>query len=264
MTAAKSSNSRYVWAAVCGLLAFVLAKLALHHGFWLAVLIGIVVAVIVLLLAVVFAGREPVEFAGASAPDQPEAAPSVAPAMAVAPPNPPAPPEMTTAAAPVPPAPEPVPEPAPVPERAAEPVAISAPLDAAAPAPKPAAASRAKAAVKPKVAAPAKANAAPKPKVAKAKPYDGPSRLAAPRGGKADDLKEIEGIGPALEAQINGMGVWHFDQIAEWTEQDVAWTDGQMARFKGRIARDRWVAQAKIIVTDGLEAFRERAKTNDY
>ena len=37
-----------------------------------------------------------------------------------------------------------------------------------------------------------------------------------------------------------------------------------MKSFKGRIARDRWVAQAKIIVTEGLEAFRERAKTNNY
>ena len=37
-----------------------------------------------------------------------------------------------------------------------------------------------------------------------------------------------------------------------------------MERFKGRITRDKWVAQAKIIVKDGLEAFLERAKTNDY
>ena len=89
-------------------------------------------------------------------------------------------------------------------------------------------------------------------------------RLKAPLGGRADDLKVIEGIGPALEKMVNGMGFFHFDQIAAWSEADVALVDAEMKTFKGRISRDKWVAQAKIIVTEGLEAFRERAKSNDY
>lgn len=93
---------------------------------------------------------------------------------------------------------------------------------------------------------------------------DGPARLSGPRGGKADDLKEIEGIGPAMEKLVNDMGFFHFDQIATWSEGDVAWVDANMKNFKGRITRDRWVAQAKIIVNEGLAAFRERAKTNNY
>ncbi|GAB1363377.1 hypothetical protein MASR1M32_26130 [Rhodobacter sp.] len=92
----------------------------------------------------------------------------------------------------------------------------------------------------------------------------GPEILKAPRKGKADDLKQIEGIGPVLEKLVNAAGVWHFDQIASWTDEDIAFFDAQMDRFKGRIARDKWVSQAKIIVTEGLEAFLERAKTNDY
>lgn len=93
---------------------------------------------------------------------------------------------------------------------------------------------------------------------------DGPARLSAPRGGIADNLKEIEGIGPAMEKLVNEMGFFHFDQIANWTEADVAWVDANMKNFKGRITRDRWVAQARIIVNEGLQAFRERAKTNNY
>ena len=92
----------------------------------------------------------------------------------------------------------------------------------------------------------------------------GPERLTAPRNGKADDLKEIEGIGPALEKLVNSLGFYHFDQIASWSEADVAIVDAEMKNFKGRITRDRWVAQARIIVSEGLEAFRERAKTNNY
>jgi predicted flap endonuclease-1-like 5' DNA nuclease len=129
--------------------------------------------------------------------------------------------------------------------------------------PKPAAAP--KAAAKPKAKAAPKAAAKPKaeakPKVAKPA---GPERLTAPRKGKADDLKEIEGIGPAMEKLVNSMGFYHFDQIAKWSDADVALVDTEMKTFKGRITRDKWVAQAKIIVTEGLEAFRIRAKTNNY
>lgn len=117
----------------------------------------------------------------------------------------------------------------------------------------------------------AKPKAEPKPKTAKpkaekpkaAKPA-GLVRLKAPRKGKADDLQEIEGIGPALEKLVNGMGFFHFDQIAAWTEADVALVDAEMKTFKGRIARDKWVEQARIIVSEGLEAFRKRAMSNDY
>jgi predicted flap endonuclease-1-like 5' DNA nuclease len=91
----------------------------------------------------------------------------------------------------------------------------------------------------------------------------GPARLSGPRG-TADDLKEIEGIGPALEKLVNSLGFYHFDQIAAWSDADVAVVDAEMKTFKGRITRDRWVAQAKLIMTEGLEAFRIRAKTNNY
>jgi len=108
---------------------------------------------------------------------------------------------------------------------------------------------------------PAAVMAAPEAKPATA---GGPTRLAAARDGKGDDLKEIEGIGPAMEKLVNSLGFFHFDQIASWSDADVAVVDAEMKSFKGRIARDKWVAQAKLIVSEGLEAFRERAKTNNY
>lgn len=92
----------------------------------------------------------------------------------------------------------------------------------------------------------------------------GPMRLTGPRNGRADDLKEIEGVGPALEKLCNSLGFYHFDQIAGWSDADVAVVDAEMKTFKGRIARDKWVSQSKIIVAEGLEAFRIRARTNNY
>ena len=91
-----------------------------------------------------------------------------------------------------------------------------------------------------------------------------PKALTAARDGVADDLKKIEGIGPALEKLCHGLGIFHFDQIAGWGEAEIAWMDTNLKGFKGRVSRDKWVAQAKLIGDIGLDAFAIRAKTNDY
>lgn len=91
-----------------------------------------------------------------------------------------------------------------------------------------------------------------------------PQGLTGPRGGKADNLQEIEGVGPGLEKLANELGIFHFDQIAAWGASEIAWMDGNLKGFKGRVTRDKWVAQARIIATEGVEVFRIRAKTNDY
>ncbi|WP_232823091.1 NADH:ubiquinone oxidoreductase [Oceanibium sediminis] len=71
-----------------------------------------------------------------------------------------------------------------------------------------------------------------------------PKLLSAARGGKPDDLKKIKGVGPKLEQVLNGLGVYHFDQIASWSDDEVAWVDENIEGFKGRVTRDGWVAQA--------------------
>ena len=70
-----------------------------------------------------------------------------------------------------------------------------------------------------------------------------PATLNAPRQEGADDLKRISGVGPKLEAALNELGFYHFDQIADWSDAEIAWVDSRL-RFKGRIVRDNWVAQA--------------------
>ncbi|MGL5012296.1 MAG: hypothetical protein ACRC6I_20705 [Paracoccaceae bacterium] len=72
-----------------------------------------------------------------------------------------------------------------------------------------------------------------------------PAALDGPRGGKADDLKLIKGVGPKLEALCNKLGFWHFDQIANWTPAEVAWVDENLEGFKGRVSREDWIAQAR-------------------
>lgn len=91
-----------------------------------------------------------------------------------------------------------------------------------------------------------------------------PAALTGPRGGVADKLQTIEGIGPAMETLCHELGIYHFDQIASWGAAEVAWMDSNLKGFKGRVTRDRWVRQASLIGEVGVDEFLRRAKTNDF
>src|SRR4051794_11619234 len=67
--------------------------------------------------------------------------------------------------------------------------------------------------------------------------------ISAPRGGQADRLVLIKGIGPINEKKLNDHGIFHFDQIAAWTQSDIAAAEAYLA-FDGRIAREDWIGQA--------------------
>lgn len=77
-------------------------------------------------------------------------------------------------------------------------------------------------------------------------PEDFHQPKAMEKPSEPDDLKAIAGIGPKLEAVLNGLGVWTYGQIAEWGAAEIAWVDDYLS-FKGRIARDDWIAQAKAL-----------------
>lgn len=75
--------------------------------------------------------------------------------------------------------------------------------------------------------------------------------------GPPDELTRMKGVGPKVAALLNGLGVTRYDQIAAWSDDDVARVDAQLGAFKGRIARDQWVEQAQLLSTDdraGYEA----------
>jgi NADH-quinone oxidoreductase subunit E len=112
------------------------------------------------------------------------------------------------------------------------------------PAPAPRAAPKAATAPKPE------ANPAAPAPAAEAVEESAPEQLSAARNGKPDDLKKISGVGPKLEGLLNEMGFYHFDQIAAWTPAEVAWVDARL-KFKGRIERDDWIAQARAFATEG-------------
>jgi predicted flap endonuclease-1-like 5' DNA nuclease len=77
-----------------------------------------------------------------------------------------------------------------------------------------------------------------------------PQGFAPPAAGKADDLKLIKGIGPKNEKSCNALGVYQFHQIADWTPDEAIWVGHHIA-FPGRIEREHWIAQAKLLASGG-------------
>ncbi|TBY83675.1 5' DNA nuclease [Rhizobium leguminosarum] len=68
--------------------------------------------------------------------------------------------------------------------------------------------------------------------------------------GKTDDLKLIAGIGPKLEQVLNAKGIRSFAEIAAWTDEEIARLDAELG-FNGRIGRDDWAGQAKVLAGRG-------------
>lgn len=62
-----------------------------------------------------------------------------------------------------------------------------------------------------------------------------------------DDLQQIKGIGPTMEEKLNALGIYTFDQIANFTSEDEQAVAEATEYFPGRIERDEWVKQAKAL-----------------
>ncbi|MEI8144852.1 MAG: NADH-quinone oxidoreductase subunit NuoE [Alphaproteobacteria bacterium] len=80
-----------------------------------------------------------------------------------------------------------------------------------------------------------------------------PSGLAKPRSAKGDKLQRIKGIGPVNEGKLQALGIFHFDQIAAWTREEIRWV-GTYLSFPGRIDREEWTIQAKTLAAGGPSA----------
>ncbi len=81
---------------------------------------------------------------------------------------------------------------------------------------------------------------------AKATPGARPATLPAPRGGAADDLAKIKGLGPKSVDKLHALGVFHYDQIAGWSDDHVKWIESSIGAV-GRVKRNGWVEQAQAL-----------------
>ncbi len=70
-----------------------------------------------------------------------------------------------------------------------------------------------------------------------------------------DDLAKIKGVGPKLVALLGSLGVTRFAQIAAWSDADIAEVDAKLGTFAGRIERDSWVEQCKLLAAGDKAGF---------
>ena len=242
---------------------------------WIIAVVGLVVAVV--LLWWLFGRAKPAEIAP----------PTVEPAKPAKPLEP-AKPEIVAAEParfkpiepkPQPAAPPPAPEPASAPaseaavealppasKPAAKPKAAAKPAtkkaaakeSAAKPAAKPAAKTAAKSAANKAAAKPAATDAAAIPQEPAVPPPPAAKPAPAPSAAKTDDLQLLKGVGPKLVVLLNGLGVTSFQQIADWTDADIARIDPELGTFQGRIARDNIVDQAGYLARGDKAGFEAK------
>ncbi|QGZ95552.1 hypothetical protein [Terricaulis silvestris] len=82
-----------------------------------------------------------------------------------------------------------------------------------------------------------------------------PPVLGSARNGAPDDFTLIEGVSLQQQSTLYSLGVFHFDQIAAWTPDHVAWVDNYL-RLRGRIADQEWLEQADELAREGPTAAR--------
>lgn len=99
----------------------------------------------------------------------------------------------------------------------------------------------------------AKSSAAPKPAAAKT----AAPAAAKPAAGKPDNLRRLIGIGPVNEKLLKGQGVTTFAQIAAWTPADIERIEHAL-QFGGRVERERWVEQAKLLAAGNEAEFAKQ------
>jgi len=74
--------------------------------------------------------------------------------------------------------------------------------------------------------------------------HEAPAALEGPLG-TADDLTVLNGVGPKLATSLNEAGIFHYAQIADWSDANVAWVDANVPGVRGRCSKNAWVAQAR-------------------
>ena len=118
----------------------------------------------------------------------------------------------------------------------------------------------------PSPSAPAPAEAEPAPEPAREPEASAPAPAPAPPApadapaatGEADDLLRIKGLGPKLAERLRALGVTSLAQIAAWDDGEIDRIDAQLGRFQGRIRRDDWREQARLLTAGDRAGYEAR------
>ena len=77
--------------------------------------------------------------------------------------------------------------------------------------------------------------------------------------GEPDDLTQITGIGPDLAARLKQINCVKFDQIAHFSDEDIAHVEDAL-NVSGQIEKNDWIGKARALLTAEPEVAVEAAK----
>ena len=78
-----------------------------------------------------------------------------------------------------------------------------------------------------------------------------------------DELQEIKGIGPFIEEKLNALGIFTFAQISRMTSELEEKVNEAIEFFPGRVKRDEWTRQARVLVDSGDDGGARTPVTED-
>jgi len=89
-----------------------------------------------------------------------------------------------------------------------------------------------------------------------------PQAFDYPLNGEADDLKEISGIGIKIEETLNSLGIYNFEQISNWSADNVEWIENYLT-LKDRVSKEDWIGQAKLLAAGGQTDFSKKVRRGE-
>lgn len=86
-----------------------------------------------------------------------------------------------------------------------------------------------------------------------------PKTLKKARSGGPDNLTLIDGVGNAIERKLHELGIYHFDQVAGWSDAEATWIGNEIG-FPGRVQRENWIGDARTLARGGMTDHARRVE----
>jgi predicted flap endonuclease-1-like 5' DNA nuclease len=75
-----------------------------------------------------------------------------------------------------------------------------------------------------------------------------PLILSSPKLSGKDTLTKIKGITSKIESDLNNLGIYHFEQISQWSNKNCEWVE-EFLLLPKIVRANQWVEQAKVLLS---------------
>jgi predicted flap endonuclease-1-like 5' DNA nuclease len=89
-----------------------------------------------------------------------------------------------------------------------------------------------------------------------------PLILSTPRPAGKDKLQKIKGIDESVEKDLNKLGIFHFNQIAAWSNKNCDWIEAFLD-LPGCAKKHQWIEQAKILESGKETVYSQKIENNE-